>query len=118
MNLASRYRDVSLNMTIRTRQSIRYRATVIRLYCLDLGRFKPFKINCNTVTGRSSPQPLSLLRPATLVQFQGSTFNTGNKYKYAKVDNLVWNKVQIYTTIYICRIVIKLYEIQNKETGF
>ena len=41
------------------------------------------------VTGGSSPQPLSLLRPATLVQIQGSTFNTGNKYECAKVNNLL-----------------------------
>ena len=42
-----------------------------------------------SVTGGSSPQPLSLLRPATLVQIQGSTFNTGNKYEYAKFNNLL-----------------------------
>ena len=44
------------------------------------------------VTGGSSPQPSSLLRPATLVQIQGSTFNTGNKYECAKVNNLLWKQ--------------------------
>ena len=55
-------------------------------FCISLSHVCAF-ISC--VTGGSSPQPLSLLRPATLVQIQGSTFNTGNKYEYAKVNNLL-----------------------------
>ena len=55
---------------------------------VNIGKLKPPR-SFASVTGGSSPQPLSLLRQATLVQIQGSTFNTGNKYECAKVNNLL-----------------------------
>ena len=68
-----------------------------------LCQLSTYNIQCITdVTGGSSPQPQSLLRPATLVQIQGSTFNTGNKYECAKVNNLLWkHSADIYNYLHM-----------------